>query len=57
MNVTQLIRFFLIISACGLIAGCASEDDPLSAATNNRAPVAGESTPPPASGGRTGWAW
>lgn len=54
MNVTQLIRFILIFVACAF-AGCA--DEPLKLSTTNRAPVAGESTPPPQTGPRGGWAW
>jgi hypothetical protein len=55
MNVTQLIRFILIF-ACVLIAGCASED-PLKLSSGDHTPVAGESTPPPQTGPRGGWAW
>jgi hypothetical protein len=55
MNVTQLIRFSLIFVACALIAGCA--DEPLKLSTSDHAPVAGESTPPPQTGPRGGWAW
>jgi hypothetical protein len=56
MKILQLIRFFLMVIGCGLIAGCAS-DDPLSTSIDNHASAAGESTPAPASGGRTGWTW
>jgi hypothetical protein len=56
MNISQLIRFFLMVIGCGLIAGCAS-DDPFSISTDNHTAVAGESTPPPASSARSGWAW
>lgn len=54
MNVTQLLRFILIFVAYA-VAGCA--DEPLKLSTSNHAPVAGESTPPPQTGPRGGWAW
>lgn len=55
MNVTQLIRMILIFGAYALFAGCAEE--PLNLSSSNNAPVAGESTPPPQTGARGGWAW
>ena len=54
--VAQMLRCFLIFIVCLLLAGCAS-DDPLSTSMENHPPVAGESTPPPATGTRGGWAW
>lgn len=57
MNVLPMIRLVSILSifvACLVFAGCASEE-PLN--FSEHAPEAGEATPPPASGARTGWAW
>jgi hypothetical protein len=53
MNGFPIIRFVILI-ACLLFAGCASEE-PLN--FEEHAPVAGEATPAHVSGARTGWAW
>jgi hypothetical protein len=57
MNVLPMIRLVSILSiffVCMLFDGCASEE-PLN--FDEHAPVAGEATPPPTSGARSGWAW
>jgi len=50
----RLVSFFSILLVLLLFAGCASEE-PLN--FEEHAPVAGEATPAPVSGARTGWAW
>jgi uncharacterized lipoprotein YajG len=54
LPVIRLVSILSILAACLLFAGCASEE-PLN--FNEHAPVAGEATPAPVSGARSGWAW
>jgi hypothetical protein len=54
--VAQMIRFFLIFVACALV-GCAS-DDPLTTTMPDHPPsVTSDSTTPPQTNPRSGWAW
>lgn len=50
----RLVSFFSILLVLLLFSGCASEE-PLN--FEEHAPVAGEATPAPVSGARSGWAW
>jgi hypothetical protein len=54
LPVARLAAILFLFGACVLVAGCASEE-PLN--FDEHAPVAGEATPPPTSGARSGWAW
>jgi hypothetical protein len=50
-----MLRVLLLLIVLALLAGCASEEPPLS--RTDHEPVAGEATPAPQSGPHGGWAW
>jgi hypothetical protein len=50
-----MLRFALLLIVLALLTGCV-ETGPVFPADNHE-PVAGESTPPPQTGPRGGWAW